>query len=187
MIKVKTIIRTLGFSALLLVSSAQAETLSNALKSCGQVQNSLKRLVCYDKIVNEMNRYGDLDQLMSIPAPLSATPSQAPAAKNNVPQQTQSSAPAKVESAYDDFGLEAQRRSEELRNQKMYAKVVKIEKNARKKRIFFLDNGHVWRETEGISLQIKVGQSIYIERGALGSFHLSRDDVNRRIRVKRDK
>lgn len=187
MIKTKYKVIAFGLSSLLMAGSSQAETVSAALKNCGLVQNSLKRLVCYDKIVNEMNRYGDLDQLMSIPAPLTANKSQVPAVRSKTPTVPVNNKPSQPVASDADFGMEQQRLKEQNTEDKIYATVVNIQKNARKKRVFTLSNDHVWRETEGVSLQIKEGQTIYIERGALGSFHLSRDDVNRRIRVTRVK
>lgn len=187
MIKVKFKVIAFGLSSLLMASGSQAETISEALKTCGQVQNSLKRLVCYDKIVNEMNRYGDLDQLMSIPAPLATGKTKVPAASSEVATVAAKKTQTQPVTSDADFGLEQTRLREHNTEDKIYATVVKIEKNARKKRIFTLSNGHVWRETEGVSLQVKVDETIYIERGALGSFHLSKDKVNRRIRVKRVK
>lgn len=185
MIKVKYKVIAFGLSALLLSGISQAESISAALKNCGQVQNSLKRLVCYDKIVNEMNRYGDLDQLMSIQAPLAVDSGQQPAPSSDMSKEVAKNDPAESNATDADFGMEQQRLKEQNTEDKIYAKVVKIEKNARKKRTFTLSNGHVWRETEGVSLKIKVDETIYIERGALGSFHLSKDKVSRRIRVKR--
>lgn len=170
---------------------AQAETLSQALKKCGQVQNSLKRLVCYDQIVNDMNRYGGLDDLMNVPAPLAAAGAPSPSRQTNqaasAPQSTaQTPAASQPAQRNADFGLE-QRKLLEDTDQKIYASVTKIVKDPYKKRIFTLDNGHVWKETEVGSLRIKVNEVVYIERGSLGSFHMSRDDIKRRLRVKRVK
>lgn len=160
----------------------QAETVSEALKNCGQVQNSLKRLVCYDKLVNDMNRYGGLDDLMSLPAPLPANNSAS--SSSTAPQNNQGEAARQQDSATSGFGLpQAPADTEE----KIYAKVVSIEKDRRDTRTFTLDNGHVWRQTEGNASIIKEGDLVYVESGALGSFHMSKDDVNRRFRVKRIK
>ena len=170
---------------------AQAETLSQALKKCGQVQNSLKRLVCYDQIVNDMNRYGGLDDLMNVPAPLAAnnapsTNQQSSQTSNQPQSEATQPAPNQAAQRNADFGLE-QRKLFEDTDQKIYATVTKITTNPHKKRTFTLDNGHVWRETEIGSLRIKVSEVVYIERGSLGSFHMSRDDIKRRLRVKRVK
>ncbi|GAB5381911.1 MAG: hypothetical protein Alis3KO_30950 [Aliiglaciecola sp.] len=164
----------------------QAESISQALKKCGQVQNSLKRLVCYDGIVNDLNKYGGLDELMSVPAPLPATSPNTPSA--SVPQTSAPQQPAvsATPSRNQDFGME-QRNLRDDTEDKIYATVVSIKKDARKKRLFTLDNGHVWREADGSSLSIKENEVIYVERGAIGSFHMSKDSVNRRIRVSRVK
>lgn len=160
-------------------SYAQAETISEALTQCGQVQNSLKRLVCYDKVVNEMNRYGGLNDLMSVPAPLAPG---APQKEVPVPVENTKQENSKV----DDFGLETKRAMEDI-EEKIFAKVVSVVRGPYKKYTYTLDNGQVWKQTEGTKNVIEVDDPVYIERGMLGAFFLSREDVNTRIRVKRVK
>ncbi len=66
------------------------------------------------------------------------------------------------------------------------SRIQKVEKTSRGTRIVYLDNGQVWRQI-GSSSQpgLKKGDAISIERGALGSFILKRQGVNRSLRVKR--
>lgn len=185
--KIKCALMSLVVTSVVLSIPVQAESVSQALKKCGQVQNSLKRLVCYDAIVNDLNKYGGLEELMSIPAPLPANSGNVPSPSASQPAVTQQPAvTATRPQRNSDFGME-QRNLRDDTEDKIYATVVNIKRDARKKRVFTLDNGHVWREGEGSSLSIKVDEVVYIERGAIGSFHMSKDSVNRRIRVKRVK
>ncbi|GAC16708.1 hypothetical protein [Aliiglaciecola lipolytica] len=165
----------LPLSLSILSVSAQAETVGEALKNCGQVQNSLKRLVCYDKIVNELNRYGGLQDLMDVPAPLSA--------KDKTDSEDENEADKNKRNS--EFGL--QPKLPEDTDEKIYATVVEVKEDGLKRAIFILNNGHHWRELEATNFKVKVGDVIYVESGALGSFHLSKDSLNRRIRVKRVK
>ena len=164
---------------------SQAKSISEALEECGRVQNSLKRLVCYDGVVNELNRYTGLDDLMNVPAPL-------PAAKGGTASRPVAPAPAagsskqEAFSPTDDFGMEYKRLRENTED-KIYANVSSVKKDARKRLVLTLDNGHVWKQTDSGAFRVKDGDVIYVERGALGAFYLSKDDVNRRIRVKRSK
>ena len=176
--------KKLSFVALLLCVAAapsQAKTISEALKECGRQQNSLKRLVCYDKVVQGLDRYSGADELMYVPAPL---PAQGTSSR---PQSDRGSdySVAAPSSADSSFGMENKRPAES--QDKIYAEIVEIKQNPRKRYILTLSNGHVWNQTDGESLRLKVGQTIYIERGALGAFYLSKDSANRRIRVKRSK
>lgn len=180
--------KKLSFVALLLcaaTSPSQAESISDALKDCGRQQNSLKRLVCYDKVVQSLDRYTGLDELMHVPAPLPAQGSTRPstAGAPYKPQpRVESAAPSSPSS---DFGMENRPKNNAI--DKLYASIVGIKKSARKRYVLTLDNGQVWNQTDNETLMLKEGQMIYVERGALGAFYLSKDSVNRRIRVKRAK
>lgn len=185
--------KKLSIVAVLLAAAttpAQAQSISDALKDCGRQQNSLKRLVCYDKVVESLDRYTGLEDLVHVPAPL--PPAAAGAAAGNAATQqgapykpqprAASSAPA---TSGGDFGMENRRSDDAV--DKIYANIQSIKKNARKRWVVTLDNGQVWYQTGNDSLSLKQGQTVYVERGALGAFYMSRDDVNRRIRVKRSK
>ncbi|MEP4890221.1 MAG: hypothetical protein ABJV04_09370 [Aliiglaciecola sp.] len=171
----KLITLVLSISVYATSISVQAESIGDALKNCGQVQNSLKRLVCYDKIVNQLNSYGGVQDLMQVPAPLPANRPSAPQNANpDNANQTERNA---------EFGRQA--KLPENTDDKIYATVVSVTRDGKKRAIFKLDNGHLWREQEATNFKVKANDVIYIERGALGSYHLGRDDQNRRIRVKR--
>lgn len=160
------------------VGHAQAKTLADAVKECGQVQNSLKRLVCYDKVVNDMKQFDGLDALMSVPAPLppsAVTPRQQ--SNDNTKQQGRSA---------EQFGLPQQSQSE-IVGDKMYATLTRIEYDPYKKAIFTLDSNQVWKQADGKSVSLDVNDKVYIEEGMLGAYYLSTDRLKKRIKVKRVK
>ena len=173
--------------SLALVSGvSQAQTVSDALRSCGQVQNSLKRLVCYDDIVKNMNAYGGLEDLMAVPAPLPAqaggvsVPSRPVA---NTPVQS-SQRPA---SSADTFGLEHKKTEDEDRVEKLYANVVSVSKNRKGKMTVTLDNGQVWKQTHSEELRMRANDRVYVERGLLGAFFMGKDSAKKRMKVTRVK
>lgn len=178
-----------GFAMLMLMffaPVASAESLSDALKQCGKQQNSLKRLVCYDRIVNEMDKYSGLDDFMNLPAPLPAdgSASQTSTAPSQPSNTTKS--PAQAASSPSDFGLEARKIRQDTAD-KIYSTVSNFKKDGLGNLIISLANGMVWKQLESSSLRVKKDQEVYVEKGMLGSHYLSREAVNSRIKVKRIK
>lgn len=168
---------------------SQAENISDALKSCGQQQNSLKRLVCYDKIVNNIDKYSGLNDLLNVPAPLPPSNSRIPSSRPVTAVPATSSVPEPVQTEVadgDDFGLEA-RRIRKNSEDKIYSKVASTKKDPKGKYIITLANGMVWKQTEPSPIRPKVDSEIYVEKGLMGSHYLSREEVNSRMKVKRIK
>lgn len=171
----------------LTATSAQAESIEDALNKCKSVDNSLQRLVCYDRVVKDMGQYSGLEEAIKRGYPVPPANSR-PQAGNNprpaLPEVGQQSAkPVQPETR---FGLE-HTESNDSGGDTMYGNIVKIEKSLRDKYVVTLDNGTVWRQTDSDTLKLEAGQTISIERGLLGSFYLSRSDVNRQMKVKRIK
>ncbi|MBU2179069.1 MAG: hypothetical protein KJ930_06490, partial [Gammaproteobacteria bacterium] len=55
----------------------------------------------------------------------------------------------------------------------------------RKKLVITLENGQQWRQTDQAQLNIQAGDRCTVKRGALGSFLLGIEGVNKKIRVRR--
>jgi hypothetical protein len=98
--------------------------------------------------------------------------------ENQGPQQSS----ARFKETEDDFGRDKSK-VEPLAF--IVAKVEKIEKNRQGKRLFTLDNGQLWAETDRDRLRIRKGQQVIIERGAFGSYNLKREGAKRFIKVMR--
>lgn len=178
-------------SLLLVASYGHGESISEALKKCGQTQNSLKRLVCYDGIVNDMDKYSGLNDLMNIPAPLSQSGTNSVAPISGSANASQSSPKSQVSSTAteqkkDDFGLEHKRLYEEIED-KVYATISSVAKDPVGKRIFTLDNGHVWQQLTAERFSVKANQVVFIERGVLNSYMMGSDSFNKKTRIKRIK
>lgn len=187
-----TVVSLFCFVVGLSAMTAHAETIGVALKQCSEESNSLQRLVCYDNVVKSINQYSGLDT--SVQPRETVQPSVAAAPSATSKSQTAVTLPATVPpttntqnspvlSPEQEFGLEAKTPAEEI--DKIYSVVAKVEKGRYDRYVITLENGGVWRQTGNDRLKVKVGQRIYIERGVLNAFYLSRDDLNRRMKVKR--
>lgn len=160
---------------------AKSETLSDALKQCSQVSNSLKRLVCYDKLVLRADglQNSDLPELrQEHQANRPASTGTGKPYRSGADNMTQEQA----------FGMEEkmeQQRREEVSSISSF--VVSVKKDAFNKRKITLDNGQVWQEMEASRLTLKQGDQVTVERGMLGSFYLTKKGSNRQSRVKRSK
>ncbi len=95
-------------------------------------------------------------------------------------------APPSVEQQTAAFGLPKQSPAENL--QDISSQISRIEKTTHGARIFYLQNEQVWRQVGSSSQpRLNTGDSIMIERGALGSFIMKKQGSNRSLRIKRIK
>lgn len=167
---------------------AQAETIENALNSCSKEENALKRLVCYDRVVKDLNQYEGVNKQAPVALPtVTAKPTQPVYVAEPVEPVKTSSPVAKTQAKEpaSEFGLEAKKKTNQV--DKIYGEVVEVAKSPYKKMIITLADGQVWRQTDNTSLRIREGDQVYVERGALGSFYLSKDSAKKRLKVKRTK
>ena len=141
-----------------------AQSLQSDLLDCAQINDSLQRLVCYDNLAKKA----------VLPTQLVA----------ELPIASDTSKAKPLVSAAENFGQENKKSPKDLINQ-IQGKIVKVTKSAYGKQIVTLDNGQVWRQTDSVRLKLVEGQSVTIKRGALGSFFISKENANKRIRAKR--
>lgn len=154
---------------------ASAETLSEAMTKCSKVDNSLKRLVCYDKLHRQAQGYTDSELPARITSPSAHAGNSLPTA--NSPQQRYTG----NSTAEERFGQRAPDKDIES----LTATVAAKKKNRSGRMILTLSNGQVWTQIDDEYLGVKVGDSINIERGMLGSFLLRKSSGSKPIRVKR--
>ena len=64
--------------------------------------------------------------------------------------------------------------------------VSRLQQSGYDKVVITLDNGQVWRQVDASSLRLRVGDSVEIERGAIGSFMLQKKGSKRSMRVTRE-
>ena len=165
-------------------SVASAETIGDALAKCKRIDNSLERLICYDDVVaNIRGMQGVSSEVSSVAVPVakqtasSSVAAVADRSTGDVARQ-QSAAPA------SDFGLQKKREAE---SDGVSATIVSVSKTALGKYKMTLDNGMVWQQTDSTIFLPREGDTVTVERGMLGSFYLSKNDLNKTVKVKRIK
>lgn len=177
--------RLIFFIPLFFVSlSGRAET--PTLQSCAKIENPVERLTCYDKLSGRLSA----DMLKTKDTTSNESDSVASKADLSVPE-VPAVAPIEpvVEPLIDaeaDFGLE-HKHKQELPDE-LQLRWTKKMQDAHGKWIIYMENGQVWRQTEGASFSFNdPEQRVVISRGVLGSFFLKEPDGVKRIRVMRIK
>ena len=131
----------------LAISLAQAaESTSDALLACANETDDARRLRCFDAAVADLRR-----------APAAPVPT-----------------PASPVSREDKFGArgDLDREKREVLTE-IAAKVTEVGAKPHGELVITLDNGQVWAERSANSkVKVKVGDTVKIESGALGSFTL---------------
>ena len=159
---------------------AQAATqLEQQLASCAAKADKLDRLVCYDDLAAKVATQS------ATPAPVAApvvTSTAAPVAAAAIAPAAVATSAASAD-AVDEFGI--QRKPAETQIEKIYLQVKDVDADPYGAIVITFDNGQVWKQTDSRKYKLKQGESVYIEKGALGSFLLGVDDRNGTIRVKR--
>lgn len=162
---------------------AQAQSASDRLLECAQIDDPAARLACYDSQMRTDDG--------------SAAPSPGPVAQERAPGsavQTQAPPPPPVQtgpttpaSAASDFGLPEPRERVERKSQEITATVAQVRPRQPGIYLVTLEDGAQWLFTESVRRTYRVprrGDSITIESAALGSF-LMRFDKQAAVRVER--
>lgn len=172
---------SISFLSLVLgAAGVQASTVAQAVKDCSQEQNSLKRLVCYDKISKALNQYQDA----ALPGAASVVVSGQTA--EPAPSDAPVGGAMRTQDPADYFGMEHKQKASAEELDKILITVSKVDKDPYDKLILTLGNGQQWKQIDSQRYYLPDGQ-LYIERGVLGSFFLGSEDSKRRMRVTRIK
>jgi hypothetical protein len=158
----------------LLSLTTQAETLNEGLVKCTKVEDSLARLVCFDRLAKHTT--------MPVSTIVKSNKVM-PVAKPRVV------APVKASKA-ESFGAEHIRKSHEVEEEeesKIVFEIASLQKDPYGKYRFTFKNGQQWKQTDSNQLRVKVGESVLLSKGFMGSIFLKKNDVdsNKKIRVKR--
>lgn len=164
------------------LSHATPNKLTQA-QACSSIENALKRLACYDELFVTQREVAVAEQLQ---AAEHVEPSKQVKPSEKVKLAKSVKALLVPNQNIDKFGREHIKTAEDEQTPaQLLATVVSLSKDPRKNRIFTLDNGQIWKESEQSKLRVKVGHKVYIEKGALSAYFLGREDKTRRIRVRR--
>ncbi|MCS6232038.1 hypothetical protein G3488_14375 [Shewanella baltica] len=170
---------TLMAAAIMLVSVQANASIEQQLTQCAATADKLDRLICYDKLAENVKSVTPaLASTQAAPATVAtiAAPT-AVAAAATAPQ-------AQAANIVDDFGMEAKRVQENTVD-KIYLEVQSITEDPYGAIKVTFTNGQVWKQTDGRKFNLKQGEKVYIEKAALGSFLMGTDERNAKARVKR--
>lgn len=170
---------TLMAAAIMLVSVQANASIEQQLTQCAATADKLDRLICYDKLAENVKSV----------TPALASTQVAPATVATVAAPTAvavaTTAPqAPAANIVDDFGMEAKRVQENTVD-KIYLEVQSITEDPYGAIKVTFTNGQVWKQTDGRKFNLKQGEKVYIEKAALGSFLMGTDERNAKARVKR--
>jgi hypothetical protein len=135
--------------------AAGAEPATAALKACAKVTDATARLQCFDREVAALTAEN--------------SPPKAPAAVELSPQQKLGLSQARIEQLESQAGAPTTPKVT-----KLAAHIAHVSENAAGLKIFTLDNGQVWQQTEPeFNFSVRAGDAVTISPGVLGSFWLT--------------
>ncbi|MCE9679927.1 hypothetical protein LZP69_12210 [Shewanella sp. AS1] len=168
----------------LAISLQASASVEQQLAQCAAIKDKLDRLVCYDELAAQtitptVTKQAKPGAQVVTPAASVTAPVTAKATKPATPEPTAALSPASEQ----NFGKVARETPQEI--DRISAKVASIQKGLHGGLTIKLDNGQVWKQNGADRFRLKVGETVYIEKGTLGSFFLGKESANATIRVKR--
>lgn len=156
-------------SAMLALPAKADEAASlKAFLQCRQISDNNARLACYDAAGQAA-------------APAATAPT---AAKPKSPEEEKRA----VEESFGHEALPVAQKEAAKKAQEYRAKVAVFSSDAYGNLILVLDNGQVWRQTDGLETQLLTGEQwVTIHRAAMGSYLITIESVHRSYRFKRIK
>lgn len=171
-----------------------AESVEVEIVLCSKESNPLERLVCFDKIAEQINASGQRVEAITSSAPVQVVPPVAIDTEvSPIPEEnTLTSIPEtevvdEVKDEVDSFGLpQASKNLTILDNGELNSVIEKIQRSPRRPVRFILENGQIWENSDNSTMGLpSAGDAIVISPGALGSFYLRKASINRSFKVKR--
>ena len=161
------------FSLFIGIASADAfasvnSALVDSLSSCLKVSNDAQRLVCFDQLAQKNV------------APLNSTNVSDEAV---APIEQVKSEETKI---IDDFSKEYLKKTEEERGpDSITATISNVKQLIRGQWVVYFENGQKWQQQDSIKIKLKVGDTVRLKKGSIGTVYLFREGGHRNIRVKR--
>ena len=156
---------------------AQTQSVADAISACGAQKNSLKRLVCFDRIHANLNDYSDV----TIPKQVTSSVKPSTAMNTSTPV-TPHTVESSVNKATESFGQEI------VTTDTMQAVITAIKSDRNNFKTITLNNGKVWKQGRiEDRARLSVGQVVTFEKGVFGAIYMSAEDSNRQLSVKRIK
>jgi len=169
-----------AFLALTLPGAVPAEALGEELRVCRDLTDDHARLACYDAAVDRSRKSAD-------PGP---EPSAENTAGSTAAEPAATAASLSQEDLFGKTSKEIERSVEQAtggeRIDSLSATVTRLRKFGYDKVLITLENGQLWKQIDASSLRLRVGDTVEIERAALGSFILRKPGNRRWMRVSRE-
>jgi len=176
----------------MLCTGVAAEVLRDDVLVCRGMPDDGARLACYDAAVDRSRQRsadGRDSAAAASPAPVAA------AAAQQVPESTAAAAagaaaPISQEALFGKNTDAVQRSIEEATGNpvldSLSGEIAGLQQVGYDKVLITLDNGQIWRQVDASQLRLRTGDSVVIERAALGSFMLKKQGSKRTMRVSRE-
>ena len=159
------------------VQAQASDKLPGQLVGCSAQADDAKRLACYDSVVKSLS--AEARKVSEAREVETAKAKQAVAAAAAAAAAT---AAAEAEAARKDSFGKAADSADDVKS--VTAAIAEILRDASGKSIFILDNGQIWRQADGYSLpSARVGGTVMVKRGAMGSYRLQPANSNRSVQV----
>ncbi len=168
-------------AAVILVSTHVNAGVEQELLACAMKSDKLDRLICFDALAETVKTSKNNAGATSV-APVIATATVPSVAASSSSPNTSAALP---KSAEDEFG--GNFKAEEKSLEKLYMEITSVKKDPYGALKVTFSNGQVWKQSDTRHYKLKAGETVYVEKAALGSFVLGSDTRNATIRVKRIK
>ncbi|WP_448582756.1 hypothetical protein [Thermaurantiacus sp.] len=162
--------RALRLLSLLVAGPALAQGTpkgTEAFLACARIAGDAERLACYDRTV----------------AALSAEGKRLAAERAAAAEAAEKARATRVES-FGARGVSPAQREERI--DRIEASIAETFTDSQRKLVFLLDNGQMWRQTDGVFLAIvRPGTPVSVRRATMGGFTLRIESLNRSVPVMR--
>lgn len=149
-----------------------ADRTTDALLTCANESDDAQRLRCFDAVVASMRKTPAAPAATAAAAlPAAAAPSPAAAAPSPAATPPPAASSPTAEQRFGARGDISPDRHEEI--EALTGTVTELGTKPHGELILTLDNGQVWAEkASGSKVKLKTGDTVKIERGAMGSYTL---------------
>ena len=179
------------------VAAGEADDLQAEVIKCGGIEDSRKRIACYDRIAQSAASAAEeshpppkahdetpLREEAVLPTLVERRPT-LPVVAEPAPREA-TAAPLAAPDAVDAFGAEKLRHSGGEAIDRVVAEIAVVRKLSRGNFQLALNNGQTWREIEYDKYtRYAVGDTVEIRRGRLGTYDLVSRETGHRNKVRR--
>ena len=142
--------------------------LVRGLSNCAKISNDENRLGCFDKLTKNNVLLPTAMKVKDVVAVKIE-----PVKSKQVKQE-------------DDFSKQHLKKPKEDRGpDSITATISKLKKLIRGQWVVYLENGQKWQQMDSGKLKLKVGNSVRLKKGSMGTVYLYKEGSHRNIRVKR--